>query len=81
MTDLRSHNLINQLVSRIYKLVDDLEPGTLRQNNLHRFPAEQIDKIFPQIRVSIEDHAAQMKRTYFVFYETSFYVETNANWS
>ncbi|KAH0956445.1 hypothetical protein HN011_000481 [Eciton burchellii] len=37
-------------IRQIYKLVDELEPSTLRQNHLHRFPTEQIDKILPQIR-------------------------------
>ncbi|EFN86280.1 calcium and integrin-binding protein 1 [Harpegnathos saltator] len=37
-------------VRRIYKLLSDLEPEQLKQNLHYRFPAEQIDKVLPQIR-------------------------------
>ncbi|EZA57860.1 Calcium and integrin-binding protein [Ooceraea biroi] len=37
-------------IRQIYKLLDDLEPGILKQNLHYRFSTEQIDKILPQIR-------------------------------
>ncbi|XP_011687184.1 PREDICTED: calcium and integrin-binding protein 1-like [Wasmannia auropunctata] len=37
-------------IRQIYKLLDDLEPGVLKQNLHYRFSMEQINKILPQIR-------------------------------
>ncbi|XP_011639176.1 calcium and integrin-binding protein 1-like [Pogonomyrmex barbatus] len=37
-------------IRQIYKLLDDLEPGILKQNLHYRFSVEQIDKILPQIQ-------------------------------
>ncbi|XP_031826292.2 calcium and integrin-binding protein 1 [Nomia melanderi] len=39
-------------ILRIVKLLDDLDPGKLRDNLHHRFSSEQIDKALPQIQCS-----------------------------
>ncbi|EGI58879.1 Calcium and integrin-binding protein 1 [Acromyrmex echinatior] len=36
-------------IRQIYKRLDDLEPGILKQNLHYRFSVEQINKILPQI--------------------------------
>lgn len=37
-------------ILRIFKLLDDVDPGRLRENLQHRFSREQVEKILPQIR-------------------------------
>lgn len=81
---VRGTRLIDKpAVFRIYKLLDELEPGALKQNLHYRFPTEQIDKILPHIRVSFIFRDARyfnVKRLS-LFFKTMLYTKLdNSKW-
>ncbi|XP_071581124.1 calcium and integrin-binding protein 1-like [Temnothorax nylanderi] len=58
-------------IRQIYKLLDDLEPGVLKQNLRYRFSTEQINKILPQIRRSpFRDRVFSRRDGYLSFEDT-----------